>query len=92
MGDKSGFNRVESRARPWASEALSPSPDLEDGAERSGSNGYRAKVAASKQLMRGGKVGYDMYLREEEVAIAGAPVDESSGSWRCRRGLCLAIS
>jgi hypothetical protein len=55
MGDKSGFNRVESRARPWASEALSPSPDLEDGAERSGSNGYRAKVAASKQLMRGGK-------------------------------------
>jgi hypothetical protein len=33
-----------------------------------------------------------MYLREEEVAIAGAPVDESSGSWRCRRGLCLAIS
>lgn len=38
-----------------ASEALSPSPDLEDGAEMSGSNGYHAKVAASKQLMREGK-------------------------------------
>jgi hypothetical protein len=92
VGDKIGFNGVESRARPWASEALSPSPDLDDGAERSGSNGYHAEVTASKQFKRGKKVGYDMYLREEEVAMAGAPVEESSGSWRCRRGLCLAIS
>jgi hypothetical protein len=55
MGDKSGFNRVESRARPWASEALSPSPDLEDGAERSGSGRVSCEGSGEQTVDERGK-------------------------------------